>query len=447
MFYAVAFVLFSVACTVLAFFRHPIYSLYFYLATTFVFPPGRWWGYVFGELRWSLLSAAVAALAIMFHRGKLAEKPLWCANAPAVMLMMYAAWMWVQVPWAMDLDTHLSGSFQFTKYLFAFWLVYRVVDCKEHLTSLLLAHVLGCGLLGVFAQFTGRDGNNRLDGVGGPGIDDANTLGMYLASGAIIAVGLFLTQKGWRRYLSLACLVVITNGIVLANSRGSFLGIVAGGLMLAICKARQHRWMFWSFALAAVMGLTVIVDQAFVDRMFTIGDVTSEDDEADMSARSRAAVAKAQVQMFLDHPMGAGHRGTAVLSTQYLDRKWLTLDVGGDESTAARSSHNTFMTTLVEQGLPGGLLFISLTLWTLAAGVRIRSLNGLGADPQLITLGAAICGALAVVWVSGNTADYLMAEVQFWMFAGLVTVFQLSEKTHIAATPQPALGRLHRRFG
>jgi O-antigen ligase len=135
------------------------------------------------------------------------------------------------------------------------------------------------------------------------------------------------------------------------------------------------------------------------------------------------------------------------LSTQYLDRKWLTRDIGGDESTAARSSHNTFMTTLVEQGVPGGLLFISLTLWTLAAGVRIRSLNGLGADPQLITLGAAICGALAVVWVSGNTADYLMAEVQFWMFAGLVTVFQLSEKTHIAAAPQPALGRLHRRFG
>ena len=204
--------------------------------------------------------------------------------------------------------------------------------------------------------------------------------------------------------------------------------------------------MFWSFVLVGLMGLTVIVDRAFVDRMFTIGDVTSEDDEADMSARSRAAVAKAQVQMFLDYPMGSGHRGTAVLSTQYLDRKWLTRDVGGDESTAARSSHNTFMTTLVEQGVPGGILFISLTLWTLGAAWRVRGLNGRYGDSQLITLGAAICGALAVVWVSGNTADYLMAEVQFWLFAGLVTVFQLSEKARITATPRSAAGGVHARL-
>ena len=34
------------------------------------------------------------------------------------------------------------------KYLVAFWFVYRVVDSKERVRDVLLAHVLGCALLG-----------------------------------------------------------------------------------------------------------------------------------------------------------------------------------------------------------------------------------------------------------------------------------------------------------
>ena len=433
MFSAAAFAILALVCTVFAFTRHPIYGLYFYLATTFVYPPARWWGYLLPDLRWALLSAFITGAAIAFHQGKLRAKPIWFANAPAVILILYAVWMWLQAPLALDPQTHLEGSIQFVKYLFAFWLFYRVVDSKERIRDMLLAHVLGCALLGIFAQLIGRDGG-RLDGVGGPGIDDANTLGMYLSTGAIVGIGLFLTQAGWRRYLSLASLVLIVNGIVLANSRGSFLGIVAGGLVLAVCKAKQHRWLFWSFVLVGAVGLTVIVDQAFINRMFSIQDVASVDEDADMSARSRVEIAKAQVQMFLDYPLGTGHRGTAVLSPQYLDRKWLTTDRGGDESTAARSSHNTFMTTLVEQGVPGAIMFISLTLWSVTAALRVRRMHEPHSDAELKTLGAAVCGALAAVWVAGNTADYLMAEVQFWLFAGLVTILQLSSTIHGATS-------------
>src|SRR5205085_5087735 len=124
---------------------------------------------------------------------------------------------------------HLQGSTIFAKSLLTFWMVYRIVDSKEKLRNLLFALVLGCTVLGIYAQFTGRDGN-RLDGVGGPGIDDANSLGMYLACGAVMAVGLVLSQRGWLRYAALAALVIIFNGVVLANSRGSVIGLGAGCL-------------------------------------------------------------------------------------------------------------------------------------------------------------------------------------------------------------------------
>ena len=419
---AAAFVVFCLFCSAMAFIRHPIFGLYFYLASIYVHPPSRWWGYMLPDLRWALLSAGVTVLAVALHRGRLNPKPFWMANPPAAILTMYVVWMWIQTFWAVDEATHINGTTQFTKCIVVLWFVYRIVDTKERLRGFLSAHVFGCGLLGVYAQFTGREGN-RLDGVGGPGMDDANTLGMYLATGVIVALGLVLTQTGWRRWVNLGLLVVIINGFVLANSRGPFLGLAAGGLVLVACKATQHRRVFWALVLVGVLGGTAIVDKAFVERMFTIGDVASLDEEADKSARSRVAIVEAQLRMAKDYPLGAGHRGTAALSTRYLDRQWLT--GGGADPDAERSSHNTFMTALVEQGPPGALMYLALVGWLGHVVLRLRRLRAQRVDPELATFGAAICASIVVVFVAGWAADYLLAEVQFWMFAALVSVLQL----------------------
>jgi len=436
MFAALAFVLFCGLCTVNAFRRHPVWGLYFYLTTFYVHPPSRWWGYMLPDLRWSLSSAAVAVLAVAIHRGRLQSKPPWIANAPAVILSIYAAWMWFQCAWALDLETHLDGAVKFVKYLIAFWLVYRVVDTKEMLRNFLFAHVAGCTLLGLLAQFVGRDGG-RLDGVGGPGLDDANTLGMYLATGAIAGLGLFLSEKGCKRWGILAMMAVIVNGFVLANSRGAFLGLLGGSLTLMFCKARAHRKQFWALVMAGLVGFAAIVDTVFIERMFTIGDVVEESDDADMSARSRMEIYKAQLRMAADYPLGAGYRGTATLSPFYLDRKWLARNNGIDDPDAARTSHNTLMSTLVEQGLPGFVLFLVLIGWLLLAALRVRRMNRGGVDPALITLSGATCATLVVVMVAGTATDYLMAEVQFWMFAALVSALRLGST---ADTVRPPIG-------
>jgi hypothetical protein len=423
MYFAAAFLIFCAACTVLAFVRHPIYGLYFYLAATYVFPPSRWWGHFFGETRWSLIAAGVTVVAVLLHRGKLRPKPVWLASVPAMVFAMYAAWMWVQSPWALTLETHLNGSLQYVKYLVAFWFVYRIVDTKERVRDVLLAHLLGCALLGIYAYATGRAGD-RLDGVGGPGMNEANTLGMYFATGAIVGLGLLITQGGWRRWLSLGCIVIILEGLILTNTRGAFLGLVAGGLVLTILKAKVHRRLFWLLAVVGLFGVASIIDQKFIDRMWTIQDVTSESEEADSSVRGRVVLLQAQLQMFLDHPMGTGHRGTDALSARYLDARWLTGRRSGEEG--ARSSHNTFMTALVEQGIPGAALFVWLTLWTLLALLRLRGLEVQNGDPNLMTLTGAIGGALAAIFVAGNATDFLLAEVQFWLFATLVSILHFA---------------------
>jgi len=438
MFYAAAFAIFCLVCTVFAFTRHPIWGVYFYLATTYVFPPARWWGYVFGDLRWAFLAAIVTVLAIVFHRGKLQAKPSWATSGPVVFLGLYILWMGVQALWALAPDEHVRGTTELVKCMLAMWFVYRAVDSKDRLQEMMLAHAMGCALLGIYAQFTGRSGG-RLDGVGGPNLDDSNTLGMYLVTGAICASGLVMALKGWRRYVALACLPLIVNGFVLANSRGGFLGLVAGGLVFAWCVSKQHRWVLWAFAFVGALGLVAVVDQTFIDRMFTIGDVASDSEDADPSARSRLVIVKAQLEMFFHYPMGIGWRGTEVLSPEYMDERWLTATGVGDAT--ARASHSTFMTALTEQGIPGALIYSGLVLWVIGAIVRARRMRHLpGGDPDLTTLAAALCGSILAILVSGTTADYLTKEVQFWLYAGLVSVFWLSD-TAVAARLAQAEGR------
>ena len=433
MFFAAAFVLFCTVCTVLAFTRHPIWGLYFYLAVTYVFPPARWWGVLLGaDTRWSLIAAVVTVLAVLLHFGKLRAKPFWLSSVPALVLVLYAAWMWIQYPWVVEDEVHLRGAMQFTKCVIAFWFVYRVVDTPERLRDLLLAHMLGCALLGIFGLTMGRTGD-RLDGVGGPGIDDANTLGMYFATGTVVAIGLFMTQRGWRRWLSLGCMVLIVDGLVLTNTRGAFLGLIGGVLVLAFATARAHRRLFWALALTGLIGSTLIIDDKFVDRMATITGALQESAAADEdgSIESRIALASAQFRMFRDHPWGTGHRGTETLSRQYLDEKYMSRNPNGE--IGERSSHNTFLTALVEQGIPGALLFTWLLLWGARTIWRLRG-PFLQSDPEAATLTAATAAALAVVFVAGNTADFLLAEVQFWLLAGLVSAAAFAR----AAEEEPA---------
>lgn len=418
-----AFALFSLVCVVFAFTRHPIWGLYFYLCSIYIHPPSRWWSYIVPDLRWALLSAGVTTLAVLYHRGRLAPKPIWLGNAPAALLALYALLMWLQTPFVLDIETHVIGTIQFTKYLIGFWFVYRIADKLEHVRDILFAHALGCAMLGVYAMTAGRQ-DGRLDGVGGPGIDDANTLGMYLATGALTAFGLFLTQHGWRRWFALLLGAFATEGFVLANSRGAFLGLAAGGLVLAFAQARQHRRVFWGCALVALLGLGMVVDQLFIERMFTIGDVAEQSEDADMSARSRVVIFDAQKRMVLDYPLGTGWRGTATLSPRYIDERWLTADPSGGH--AERSSHNTFMTTLVEQGFLGALLYLAIIGWLLRTIWRLRGLSRIGLEPELVTLAATMCAGLTVVFVAGQAADYLLAEVQFWLFAALVSAMQMA---------------------
>jgi len=430
------FALFFATFAALALKRSPMFGLYLYFIAFYVHPPSRWWGELLPDLRWSLFAAALTIVSMVIHRKDL-QPPArpWLTTVPGLVLVLFVLWLWIQNAWALDSATHFSASIQFTKYLIAFYLIYRLADTPQKNTDLLLAHVAGTVYLGWLCFTSGRTLGDRLDGVGGPGLDDANALGMVLATGAVAAAAIVLTQTGWRRIACVLGVPLILNGLVLTGSRGAFLGLFAGCVIVYMLRPPRRQLVFMVAALLGVALMVRVVDDKFVDRMFSLRSAVDDTAEMDSSAENRVVLIKAQLEMFGEYPFGSGHRGTVVLSPQYLDEVWLS---GRGDQPAARSSHNTFMTVLTEQGIPGILLLIWLVLWYLGSLIQLRFLQKRGGDVALLTPAVACGAGLAVVFIAGNFTDYLLAEVQIWFLAMLANLLGKLRASGIATTPEPA---------
>lgn len=428
---AAAFLLALAGCLALALFRAPIFGLYAYAAVFYLHPVDRWWGQGLPDLRWHLIIGVVTLLTTL--RVPLAPgRPDWHRSPAAFYLIAMSLWLWIQNAWALDTELHFEVSFLFTKYVVLFFLMYRLLDSEEACWNFLRVHVLGCVYLGWLIMAAPDAG--RLEGVGGPGIDEANALGTQLATGAFAAGALLVQGPLWSRALGLLALPILGNGIIQTESRGVFVAsVVTAFLYLYLLPGRPRK----TLAILGLLGILVaapMVPANFWERMGTISAVTDETQEVDRSTESRLELLRAQWQMFQRYPFGSGHRGTAALSAQYLSDEFLT-GRAEDPASRARSSHNTFMTILSEQGIPGVLLILTLILWILRTtrSLRRHILDSEADLTGLHLLLATSISTVTVVMVAGMFTDYFKSEVFVW---GLVLLAVLG--TLPLARPAPA---------
>lgn len=420
----------------LSIFRGPIWGLYTYLAVFYLHPPSRWWGTFLPDLRWSLLAAVVTLACVFWHRKPNPERKPFFSNGIAWIFALYVLWMWVQILFVPS-DDHLDGVVLFTKYFVLLYLIYAIIDTPEKVRNFLLAHVVGCFYLAWLAYTA--EGAGRLEGVGGPGIDDSNTMSTHFGTGIVVAAALLLTEKRWRYWLPVIALPFLLNGMMQGGSRGAFVGLVAGGLTLFWLKppAFRKRFMLYAALGGVCFAMLALPNELFMGRITSLRAVTAEDEQLDFSAQSRLVIIKAEWEMFWDYPLGVGHAGTAFLSPRYLAPEYLTWSANG---IAARSSHNIFMQVIVDQGIPGMVLLAAL-LVCCVRNVRAVTKRSGGQDPVAWTYGAAIAAGLVVVVVAGQFAPYLKAEVQYWLLALLMCMRALKDAQLATEKVEPAIGK------
>jgi O-antigen ligase len=243
---------------------------------------------------------------------------------------------------------------------------------------------------------------------------------------------MFISYKGVKRWLAFASLPFILNTVILTASRSAVLGMIAAGAaVIGFAPKRQRIWVIGAAGLGLVLLLVLARNETFWERTSTLSTVNES--EMDPSAASRLVLIRTGWAMAQDFPFGAGHRGFDVLSAKYVPEALLNVE-------GVRAAHSTFIAVLVDQGIPGFLLYVALHLWAVVQLIKIKRAARASDDVVLGMYCAAVAGSLAAYFVAGLFINLLKAEIGVWLVAMLVILDRLQATAAVTAeTPQHAI--------
>jgi hypothetical protein len=405
---AILFMFLCFAGMLLAFVKHPIYGMYSYMLVFYMMPGESWWSTDVPTLPWAFITAGATLVATML-RPSPPSRPPWYQTAPARWLIAFTLWLWIQTPWALSLDNHLFLATLFSKYVLWYAVLYACLSDLKNVRQFIFAHILGSFLWGYMAYE--NPGPGRLENLGFGDVAGSAFASMHLGTALAFAGFAFMGVSGLRRWLAFSSIPFVLNAIILMATRGAFIGLLGGALTaLFMSPKSQRRLTVLSLGLGVIL-LMMLGHDIFWTRMSTIAP-PEKGEQMEESAASRIDIAEANFRMFLDYPMGVGHRGNDLLSPQYMTPALLA----PKEGQMVRSAHNTFMAILVDHGFIGFILIALFHLSIIGSLLRTRSRFTPG-DRESAAYTAALVTALVIYWGNAQFVNVTKAEVVIWIAA------------------------------
>ena len=258
---------------------------------------------------------------------------------------------------------------------------------------------------------------------------------------AVVFIGCVATLAFARQRLWLAALVGLLGfsslGLMLiVATRGSFLGIVAGAVVIAPLWLRRSglsRRVLVRFALATALAaaalVVVLVATPLGGRLLDIG--------RGIGLRDRVLLYQSAFQMFLDHPfLGVGFENFAVAYPRYQQAEWFGI---AGMNTTNTSAHDWILHMGATTGIVGLLAnFALLGAFTIHAWRRARDPDAAGVLVALAAIaafyggGLVLPGAQSIQWIP-------------WVCVGVALASELRSARVMTASPPlrlPAVLRL-----
>ena len=267
---------------------------------------------------------------------------------------------------------------------------------------------------------------------------NADFYGQFLAVVAIAcaAVLVFARQRLWL-VGAVALLAVFNVALMLVvQTRGSFLGIVAGAVVIAplwLRRAGLSRRVLVRFAsaiaVAAVAFVVMLVATPLGSRLLDIG--------RGIGLRDRVLLYQSAFQMFLDHPfLGVGFENFAVAYPRYQQAEWFAI---AGLNTTNTSAHDWVLHVGATTGIVGLLANLALlAAFTIHAWRRARDPDAAGVLVALAAIaafygsGLVLPGAQSIQWIP-------------WICVGVALASELRSARVVTALPPirlPAIVRL-----
>jgi O-antigen ligase/tetratricopeptide (TPR) repeat protein len=234
---------------------------------------------------------------------------------------------------------------------------------------------------------------------------NADFYGQFLAVVATgCAAALVFVRQRRRLTGAVALLAVFSVALMLVvQTRGSFLGIVAGAVAIAalwLRRAGLSRRVLLRFAMAtgvaAIALVVMVVATPLGSRLLDIG--------RGIGLRDRVLLYQSAMQMFLDHPfLGVGFENFAVAYPRYQQAEWFA--IAGMNSTNT-SAHNWILHVAATTGIVGILAnFALLAVFTIHAWRRARDTDAAGlivafaAVAAFYGSGLVLPGSQSIQWI------------------------------------------------
>jgi len=393
--------------------RRPVYAAGFYLYTFFLIPDYWWWGKAAGlaGYRWSFMSGWFTFFLVLFHNAR-RGRTVFVTGSPVdllavgILLNATLVHLFLAPSWAVSLGPYSLLA----KFVLLYFLIRASLWERQDIYRLCAILVLGAGYIGyeVTINDRGHIQKGRLEGVGVPGATGANELGNLLVTVLPLIGTCVIHGPLALRLFALAAAPLVLNVILLVNSRGTFLGLIAAAIVfLPACPPRARRFAAAGLCAGLLALVFLLRDPHIVERFLT---TFAPAEERDSSAQERLVLWRAGIAMVLDHPLGSGgYAFKRVRGKDYMPDVGLWYTV--------RSVHNGYINEACEWGIQGLALKVGFLLYAAAAAWRTSRRVSLAGHVRDGLVGAAVVSGLVGFMVSTTFGDYLDAEWAYWCAA------------------------------
>ena len=400
-----------------------------YQLVYFINPDNRWWASSIPGLRYSALASLLMIYVLVTKYKHYTQMSPWGQMPPLKWLFAVLCMYYVAYTFALDITNHKIYTFDFLKLVIIIFVAYKLIHSETVLRVCLWCYILGCTYIGYLAHVTGRNSQGRVEGIGMVDALDANDTAAAMVPAAVLLMYFAWMGSTRVRLLAVICGAVIANGLVLINSRGSFLGVVVSlaiFVFFMVFSSQQQRGQRATAVLMIALGIggaLYVTDDLFWERMSTLQNIEDEH----TSGASRMVFWWTTFDMLEDHPMGMGVNGYNRLAPLYMDDETR----GGVEH---RSVHSMWFQGLSELGWIGFGFFCCMlaSLYRISRKAKryVISMGDIKAYFQILALECSLLGYLT----AGTFINRFRAEILYWMILFLavaVKVFYLQKQAGV----------------